>query len=83
MADELDPREAAQALRDKLALGIAELGLSVRTTNCLELHSIYTVEDLLGRRPEELLAIDNFGERTLTEVYASLAKIGFHRTESR
>lgn len=68
-----------QDLEEKLEMSIAEIGLSVRTTNCLEEHGILTVEDLLKKRPKDLLAIPNFGEKTLEEVYKALEKIGFYR----
>ena len=67
-------------MADKLDMSTAEIGLSVRTTNCLEERGVFTVRDLLGRKPEDLLSIANFGEKTLEEVYKSLAKIGFMRT---
>ncbi len=60
-------------------LSIAEMGLSVRTTNCLEETGILTVSDLLNATPKRLLAISNFGEKTLEEVYAALEKLGFYR----
>lgn len=69
----------AKILRVKLALGVAELGLSVRTTNCLEENGIYTIGDLLDKERTDLLAFDNFGEKTLEEVYKALEKIGFCR----
>jgi DNA-directed RNA polymerase subunit alpha len=66
-------------LRDKLEMSTAEIGLSVRTTNCLEDKGIFTVKDLLGCKPEDLLAISNFGEKTLEEVFKALEGIGFYR----
>lgn len=71
--------EQARLRRQRLNLSIAEMGLSVRTTNCLEETGILTVRDLLNSTPKKLLAISNFGEKTLDEVYASLEKLGFHR----
>ncbi len=71
--------EQARLRRERLDLSIAEMGLSVRTTNCLEETGILTVRDLLNSTPKRLLAISNFGEKTLDEVYASLDKLGFHR----
>ena len=60
-------------------MSTAEIGLSVRTTNCLEERGIFTVSDLLNCTPEDLLAISNFGEKTLEEVYKALEGIGFYR----
>jgi DNA-directed RNA polymerase subunit alpha len=69
----------AQDLAEKLELSTAEIGLTVRTTNCLEERGIFTVRDLLHSSREDLLAISNFGEKTLEEVYKALEGIGFHR----
>ena len=71
--------EASRSLQRRLELSTAEIGLSVRTTNCLEERGIFTVEDLLQSTPTELLSISNFGEKTLEEVYAALEQIGFPR----
>ena len=73
----------AKDLADKLEMSTAEIGLTVRTTNCLEERGIFTVEDLLKCTRENLLSISNFGEKTLEEVYQSLEDIGFHRTPSQ
>jgi DNA-directed RNA polymerase subunit alpha len=69
----------AKDLADKLEMSTAEIGLSVRTTNCLEERGIFTVEDLLHCTRDDLLSISNFGEKTLEEVYKALESIGFHR----
>ncbi len=69
----------AKDLADKLEMSTAEIGLSVRTTNCLEERGIFTVEDLLNCTRENLLSISNFGEKTLEEVYKALEEIGFQR----
>lgn len=62
-----------------LVMSMAEIGLSVRTTNCLEERGIFNVEDLLNCQPEDLLSISNFGEKTLEEVYRALESVGFYR----
>ena len=71
--------EQARILRERLQMSTAEMGLSVRTTNCLEERGIFTVQDLLNCDREDLLGISNFGEKTLEEVYKALEDIGFHR----
>lgn len=71
--------EANRKLKEKLELSTAEIGLTVRTTNCLEERGIFTVRDLLHTPPDELLNISNFGEKTLEEVYKALEGIGFKR----
>lgn len=74
--------EASRNLQQNLEMSTAEIGLSVRTTNCLEERGIFTVKDLLHCTRAELLNISNFGEKTLEEVYDALEAIGFVR-ESR
>ena len=69
----------SENLNDRLEMSTAEIGLSVRTTNCLEERGIFTVNDLLNCSPEDLLDISNFGEKTLEEVYSALESIGFYR----
>lgn len=73
----------AQNLSQRLEMSTAEIGLSVRTTNCLEERGIFTVNDLLHCTREDLLSISNFGEKTLEEVYKALEGIGFYRSSKR
>ena len=75
--------EHARLLRERLELSTAEIGLTVRTTNCLEERGIFTVRDLLRSTPKELLSISNFGEKTLEEVYIALDRIGYPRPNRR
>ena len=75
--------EAARGMQEKLEMSTAEIGLTVRTTNCLEEKGIFTVRDLLNSTREDLLSISNFGEKTLEEVYKSLESIGFFRKQRR
>lgn len=69
----------ARLMAQRLEMSTAEIGLTVRTTNCLEERGIFTVEDLLNCSPDDLLSISNFGEKTLEEVYKALESIGFYR----
>lgn len=75
--------EQAKGLTERLDMSTAEIGLSVRTTNCLEERGIFTVHDLLHCTREDLLSISNFGEKTLDEVYKALESIGFCREPRR
>ena len=68
-----------QTLEERLGMSTAEIGLSVRTTNCLEERGIFTVQDLLNCTRKDLLSISNFGEKTLEEVFAALETVGFYR----
>jgi DNA-directed RNA polymerase subunit alpha len=71
--------EESRNQKQRLEMSTAEIGLTVRTTNCLEERGIFTVRDLLNCTPDDLLSISNFGEKTLEEVYKSLEKMGFLR----
>jgi len=72
-------REESRNMQERLEMSTAEIGLSVRTTNCLEERGIFTVEDLLNCTRDDLLSISNFGEKTLEEVYLALEEVGFFR----
>lgn len=72
-----------QTLEERLQMSTAEIGLSVRTTNCLEERGIFTVQDLLNCTRKDLLCISNFGEKTLDEVYSALETVGFYRDEKK
>ncbi len=74
-----ETEENRKKLIEKLDLSTAEIGLTVRTTNCLEEKGIFNVRDLLNTSRAELLSISNFGEKTLEEVFKSLEAIGFSR----
>lgn len=75
--------EDARKMRERLELSTAEIGLAVRTTNCLEEKGIFTVRQLLNSTRADLLSISNFGEKTLEEVYLALERIGFARPGRR
>lgn len=75
--------EQNRSLNERLEMSTAEIGLSVRTTNCLEERGIFTVQDLLNCTRDDLLSISNFGEKTLEEVYLALESIGFFRNHRR
>ena len=80
----LDHAQAAQDdLKERLEMSTAEIGLAVRTTNCLEERGVFTVNDLLHCTREDLLSISNFGEKTLEEVYRALESVGFYRPGRR
>ena len=71
--------EENRSLKERLEMSTAEIGLTVRTTNCLEERGIFTVNDLLHCTREDLLSISNFGEKTLDEVFQALENYGFRR----
>ncbi|MBI4236008.1 MAG: DNA-directed RNA polymerase subunit alpha [Chloroflexi bacterium] len=57
------------------AMPLEELKLSSRTQNSLRRGSLATVGQVLDRSPEELLALRNFGDRSLEELYERLRAI--------
>lgn len=75
----IEADEQRRSQSERLEMSTAEIGLSVRTTNCLEERGIFTVRDLLNCTRKDLLEISNFGEKTLEEVYAALESVGFYR----
>jgi len=73
--------EAAVAgtdLRGRLSdVPVEELELSVRALNCLKANDITKLGDLLAMRLEELLALRNFGSKSLDEIKQKLVARGF------
>ncbi len=59
-----------------LDLRIEELDLSERPRNCLKRAQINTIGELVQRTPDELLAITNFGQKSLDEVVQRLDERG-------
>ena len=66
--------EEALALMDKPIDDVAEI--SVRSRNALQLKSIHTMGDLIVRTEEDLLGINNFGKKSLAELYDILDEHG-------
>jgi len=60
---------------------IEDLDLSVRAFNCLKANEIQTVGQLLQKREEELLALRNFGRKSLDEIKEKLVEKGFIKPE--
>ncbi len=59
-----------------LQMPVAQLNLPVRTVNFLEDDGVLLVEDLLNCTRERLLAIPNFGEKALEQVFNALRDVG-------
>lgn len=79
----LEAQRIPEDWQNKIKLGVAAIGVSVRTCNCLEEHGIFTLDDLLHCTQDELMAIENFGEKSLAEVFDGLETIGFLRARWR
>ncbi|HWD24183.1 MAG TPA: DNA-directed RNA polymerase subunit alpha [Acidimicrobiales bacterium] len=59
---------------------IEDLDLSERPRNCLKRAQVNTIGELIQRTPEELLAITNFGQKSLDEVIERLDERGLALT---
>jgi DNA-directed RNA polymerase subunit alpha len=76
---ERDGRKPGQNQRNDTP--IEELDLSVRAFNCLKANEIQTVGQLLQKKEEELLALRNFGRKSLDEIKEKLVEKGFIKPE--
>ncbi len=65
-----------------LDLPIEDLDLPERPRNCLKRAQINTVGELIERTPEDLLAITNFGQKSLDEVLERLDERGLSLREA-
>lgn len=63
-------------LMQKLILGINEIELSVRSTNCLNGANIETIGELVVMPEPKLLQFRNFGKKSLNEIKAKLHEMG-------
>ena len=63
-------------IREILAMGIGELELSVRSSNCLNREKIATVGELACKTEEEMLQYRNFGQKSLDEIREKLNALG-------
>lgn len=61
---------------NKLAKGIGELDLTVRSYNCLKRAGINTLEELCGKTRAELENVRNLGKKSLNEIYEKLVELG-------
>ena len=60
----------------QLLLRIADLGLSIRTTNCMRTKRIYYIGDLVHFSESEVLKFPNFGAKSFLEMNELLSKYG-------
>jgi DNA-directed RNA polymerase subunit alpha len=73
---ELGEVAVATASSPDLDLPIEDLDLSERPRNCLKRAQVNTVGELLLKSEDDLLAITNFGQKSLDEVIAKLDERG-------
>lgn len=65
-----------ESIRKVLAMNIADLELSVRSSNCLNREEIKTVGQLACFNEEQMLNFRNFGQKSLDEIRSKLLDLG-------
>lgn len=80
--EEKETVEAEPVMDRHMDIPIEDVDFSVRTFNCLKKESVDTIGELVKRTEEELLAIRNFGKRSLEEVIQKLEGFGLHLADS-
>lgn len=63
-------------LQDVLSQPVEEIELSSRASNCLKAARIKTLKELVIKKPEELMAVKNFGRKSLDEIKDRLKEMG-------
>ena len=63
-------------IKDLLKMRVDELELSVRSSNCLRLANIHTIEDLVKNKESDILKYKNFGRKSLIELNEILHTMG-------
>jgi len=78
-----EPAKAAEAKSegggegaDKLEQGVDMIELSSRASNCLKVAGIRTIGELVGKTEGDLLAVKNFGQKSLDEIKDKLKEMG-------
>lgn len=67
---------AQDEMRDKFDTSIENLGLSVRTINCLSSKGLQTVGDIVSKTESEIAKIRNFGKTSAKELKVKLGELG-------
>ena len=73
----LSEAATAVAASPDLEITIEDLDLSERPRNCLKRAQVNTVGELLQKSEDDLLAITNFGQKSLDEIMEKLDERGF------
>lgn len=79
---DLGPTIGDTFIAEQLGMPIEQLDLTVRSYNCLKREGIHTVADLITRSEADLMDIRNFGSKSIDEVRARLAVLGFALKDS-
>ena len=69
-------REDIYELASKLEQGVEMIELSSRASNCLKVAGIRTIGELVRKSEDDLLAVKNFGQKSLDEIKEKLKEMG-------
>lgn len=69
-------KRAKEELKKKFETPVTELGLSVRTINCLTTKGLSAVGDIISKAESEITKIRNFGKTSARELKTKLAELG-------
>ncbi len=65
-----------QELNELLEGSVDVIELSSRAANCLKVANIQTIRELVSKTEDELLAVKNFGQKSLDEIKEKLDELG-------
>jgi len=68
--------QGTAASSPSMMVPVEDLDLTVRSYNCLKREGLSTVGELVGKTEEDLLAIRNFGQKSVDEVKEKLGEMG-------
>ena len=69
-------KEVGGELSGKLGQGVEMIELSSRASNCLKVAGIRTIGELVRKSEDDLLAVKNFGQKSLDEIKEKLKEMG-------
>lgn len=69
-------KEGADGMSSKLDQGVEMIELSSRASNCLKVAGIRTIGELVRKSEDDLLAVKNFGQKSLDEIKEKLKEMG-------
>jgi len=81
LAEEEEVPEEELVATKNHEIAIEDVDFSVRTFNCLKKENINTLGEVVQRTSEELLAIRNFGKRSMEEVIEKLGQYDLYLAE--
>lgn len=73
---EEEEEEVNEELEELFNQPVDVIELSQRASNCLKIANIKTIGELVSKTEEDLMAVKNFGEKSLNEIKEKLAEIG-------